>query len=213
MKRATTAFTLALFLTGCAFYSSIEPRRTPIGDLFTVEPQIPWSKASRGNVEMWTVDGPRLQAVRFVKGLEDGEVLFEGKDKEKRPKFRKQMTPNEIMEFVVDTMTLLGPERVAGRNVRLGMQQGVDRVALIGAQKVEATNLRPGKFGDVQGFRFEMSFLSKEGLEQRGFVIGSVVEERLYLIMYTGVKAYYYAKHKDHVEQIIESIEIQKREA
>lgn len=184
MKRVATFFAMALILTGCAAYRLVEVRRVAIGDLYTVDPQISWSSSREGKIEMWTVDGPGLQGVRFVKGLEDGEVLFEGNDKEKRPKFRKQMTPNEIMEFAVDSVSLLG------------------------AQKVEATNLRPEKFGDLQGFRFEMSFLSKEGLEEQGLVIGAVVEEKLYLIMYTGVRAYYYPKHEEHVEQIIQSIQM-----
>ncbi|MFQ5684385.1 MAG: hypothetical protein ACE5HC_14085 [Candidatus Binatia bacterium] len=185
MKRAATAFALALILTGCVAYSLVEPRRTSIGDLYTVDPQIAWSSTSQGKVEVWTVDGPTLQAIRFVKGLETDEVLFEAKDEEKRPKFRKHMTPSEIMEFVVDSLTV------------------------VGAQKLQATNLRPEKFGSVQGFRFEMRFASKEGLEEQGFVIGAVVEERLHLIMYMGIREHYYPKHKDHVEQIIQSIQMQ----
>lgn len=182
MKRATTAFTLVFILTGCAVYTLIEPQRVAIGDLYTVEPQIRWSSASEGKLDIWTVDGPTLQAIRFMKGLKDGDVLFEGKDEEKRPKFKKHMTPSEIMEFVVDSITLAG------------------------AEKVQATNLRPEKFGSVQGFRFEFSFASTEGLEGQGFAVGAVVKERLQLIMYTGVKAHYFPKHKDDVERIIRSI-------
>lgn len=190
MKRSATALALAMILTGCAKYSLVKPERTAIGNLYTVEPQIAWnSESGAKKVEIWTADGPRLQRIHFVKGLEDDEVLFEGKDEEKRPKFRKHMTPSEIMEFVVDSMTL------------------------VGLQKIEVTNLRPEKFGDVRGFRFEMSFLSEKGLEEQGFVIGAVVEEKLYLIMYSGAKEYYYPKHKHHVDRIIESIKMQGSEA
>ncbi len=189
MKRAATALALVLILTACAVYRLVEVRRVAIGDLYTVDPQIPWSSTSDGKMEIWTVDGPSLQAIRFVKGLEDDEVLFEGSDEEKRPKFRKNMTPSEIMEFVVDSLTL------------------------VGAQKIEATNLRPEEFGNVQGFRFEMTFVSNEGLEEQGFVVGAVMNERLHLIIYTGTKAYYFPKYRDDVERIIRSIEMPKREA
>ncbi|MFQ5930076.1 MAG: hypothetical protein ACE5MK_10270 [Acidobacteriota bacterium] len=187
MKRSATAFALAMILTSCAKYSLVKPQRVAIGDLYTVEPQIPWSSTSVAKkVEIWTVDGTRLQRIHLVKGLEDDEVMFEGKDDEKRPQFQKYMTPSEIMEFVVDSITL------------------------VGHQKVEATNLRPEKFGNVQGFRFEMSFLSEKGLEEQGVVWGAVVKEKLYLIMYSGAKAHYYPKHKDHVEGIIQSIQMKE---
>ncbi len=189
MKRAATAFALVLILTACAVYRLVEVRRVAIGDLYTVDPQIPWSSASEGKTEIWTVDGPSLQAIRFVKGLEDDEVLFEGGDEEKRPKFRKHLTPSEIMEFVVDSLTL------------------------VGAQKIEARNQRPEEFGNVQGFRFEMTFVSNEGLEEQGFVVGAVMNEQLHLIMYIGVGAHYYPKHKEHVERIIQSIKMQEPEA
>jgi len=182
MKRRVTPFALLLLLYGCATYSLVEAKRTTIGDLYTVDPQISWSSVSQGKIELWTVDGPSLQAIRFVKGLEDGEYLFKGKEEEKAPKFNRRMSPSEIVEFVVDNLTA------------------------VGAQDVKAANLRPEKFGNHQGFRFQLTFASKEGLEEEGFVVGAVVKERLLLIMYTGVKAHYYPKHKEHVERIVQSI-------
>lgn len=185
MRRPASTFALAIILTGCATYSLVESRRTAIGDLYTVDPQIPWSSTQTGKMEVWTVDGPSLQAVRFVKGLEDGEALFGGKTEKKRPKFTKAMTATEIMEFVVDSVTALG------------------------AQRVEAANLRPQRFGNVQGFRFDLKFASQAGLEEEGLVVGALVKERLHLIIYSGVRAHHFPKHKNHVERMIESISMQ----
>jgi len=186
MKRTIAALLCMMLGTGCATaYSLVEPRRAPIGDLYTVEPQIPWSAAKAGKMELWTVDGPALQAIRFINGLTDGDALFGGRDKEKRPKFRKAMTPTEIMEFVVDSL------------------------ASSGLQKVEATNLRPEPFGDVPGFRFEMRFVYGGGLEGQGLVVGAVAKEKLYLIMYTGARAHYYAKHEEDVERLVRSVRMQ----
>ena len=184
MKRTTAAFALALLLAGCATYRLIEPGRTAVGDLYTVEPQISWSSTRTGKIELWTVDGHGLQALRFVNGIADGEGLFGGKrkDDKKMPTFRKNMTIPEIMEFVVDS------------------------VALQGADRVESAALRPYKFGNAQGFRFELSYVSSKGLEGQGTVVGTVAQGRLYLIVYSGTRVYYYPKYKDHVERIIESI-------
>jgi len=184
MKRRVTPFALPLLLYGCATYSLVEAKRTAIGDLYTVDPQISWSSASQGKTDTWTVDGPFLQAVHFVKGLEDGELLFKGGDEEKRPKFKKHMTPSEIMEFLVDSLSA------------------------IGAQNVQTVNLRPERFGDVPGFRFEMIFTSNEGLEKQGLVIGTIMKEQLHLIIYAGTRAHYYPKHKEHVERMIQSISL-----
>ncbi len=188
MKRTTAVLTLVMLLTGCATpYTLIEPGRTAVGDLYTVESQISWSSTRTGKIELWTVDGNGLQALRFVNGLADGETLFEGKrkDNKKMPTFRKNMTISEIMEFVVDS------------------------VALQGLERVESAGLRPYKFGNTQGFRFELSYVSSKGLEGQGAVVGAVVRERLYLIVYSGTRAYYYPKHRDHVERIIGSIRMQ----
>lgn len=186
MRRAAGALLLGAFISGCvAGFTLIEPRRTAIGDLYTVEPQIAWSSIKRGKVELWTVDGPALEAIRFVSALSDGDPLFEGGDKEKKPQFKKGMTATEIVEFIVDS------------------------VAPQGAEKVEARGLRPEKFGNAQGFRFEIQFVTTQGLEVQGLVVGAVVKEKLHLVMYSGARAHYYQKHKDHVERIIESIRMQ----
>ena len=74
-----------------------------------------------------------------------------------------------------------------------------------GAQTI---HLRPFKFGNHPGFRFELSFLSQEGLEYEGFVVGTIKDDKLYLICYTGTRQYYYPKYKESVEQIIASIDM-----
>lgn len=188
MKRAPAVFVLALALAACDSYGLgyhlIEAERRGIGDLYTVAPQIEWSARRKGKVEVWTVDGPSLEAIHFFKGLADGDVLFEVTDQEEGPEFRKHMTASEVMEFVVDSLTSAG------------------------AAKIEATSLRPAKFGDLQGFRFELAFLSSAGLEKQGLVVGAVADEKLHMIMYLGVRAHYYPKYMYYVEALINSIEM-----
>jgi hypothetical protein len=128
------ALALILAGAGCASYRLVEPTRTAVGDLYTVEPQRQWSAVERGKIVSWTVDGFPLEAVRFVKGLGDGEsFLPEPTRSTKLPTFRATMTPSEIMEFVVDSW------------------------GLAGAQQVKASNLRPRKFGNLDGLAFEMA--------------------------------------------------------
>ena len=192
MKRGVWLSVAVLFITACAArYTLVEPQRRAIGDLYTVEPQRPWNRSLEGKVEVWTVDGPLLEAVRFINGLEAGETLLEqgGKDP-KMPRFRAHMTASEVQEFFVGSV-----KSIAG---------GTDTAMIA----LEATNLRPARFGKLSGFRFEISFLSKEGLERAGLVLGAINEEKLYLIVYTAAREYYFPRYKGDVEQIFASIKV-----
>ena len=76
MGRFAAIVFLLTVLAACAQYSLVEAKKQKIGGTYTVEAQIAWSKYSEGKVEIWTVDGPALEAVRFFKGLDDGDSLF-----------------------------------------------------------------------------------------------------------------------------------------
>lgn len=39
-------------------------------------------------------------------------------------------------------------------------------------------------------------------------VAGAAIEDKLYLILYTGARIHYYPKYRDHVEQLLASIEM-----
>ena len=187
MKRYVGALVVLAVLVGCASLSVVEPKRVEIGRVYTVDPQIKWSRFYRGDIETWTVDGLSLQAIHFIKGIEEDEPLVVTAatgDREKWPRFEPEMTPNEILEFVVDSLA------------RLGYAQ------------LQAHNLRPERFGRLQGFRFELTFLASDGLEGQGLVVGAVIEKRLHLIMYVGTREHYYPKHIEEVERIIQSIEL-----
>ena len=195
-NRKKILLVIIFLLNGCAYYDLVEPVKRDIGSSYRVEPQIAWSRAAQGKIEIWTVDGPALEAIHFFNGIADGETLFPayGKQKEKLPKFKKDMTANEVMEFIVDSIMAQHPQSLVEAHLK-----GT------GAQTM---HLRPFKFGDHPGYRFELSFLSQEGLEYEGFVVGTIKDDKLYLICYTGTRLYYYPKYKEYVEQLIASIDM-----
>ncbi len=188
MKRHLLIAFLLLALSACAQFSLVEAKKQKIGGAYTVDAQIAWNKSTEGKMELWTVDGPSLESIRFFKGLGDGDVLFKPKrttkEKAKLPTFRAKMTPNDIMDLVSDS------------------------IARAGASDVQTAKLKPIDFGAVSGFRFDLTFLSSDGLEIDGMVAGAVIEEKLHLIIYTGARLHYFPKYKDHVEQLIGSVEI-----
>ena len=159
---------------------------------------------------MWTIDGPLLEALRFVT-LNDGDTLFRSSDKDaKLPRFRAHMTPNEVVEFFVASLKSVSGG-VDTHQLAKGMvvPEGI-RAGSINASSLDIQNLRPADFGNLPGFRFDFSFLSKEGLERQGFALGSIHDGKLLLMVYTGTREYYFDKHKQEVETIFSSVEFAK---
>ena len=186
MKRTPTIMIVALLLGACAQYALLEPDgpRT-IGDAYTVEPQITWNTIDFNWIERWTVDGASLEVIDFI-ALKDESLLFPADPntrKDKFPRYREGMTANDVMEFVVDSMA-------AG-----------------GGGAVEASGLRPMAFGSHDGFRFEMTLITTDGLDKDAIVAGTVIGKKLHLIIYSGARMHYFPKYRDTVEGILASIQ------
>jgi hypothetical protein len=175
----------AILLAGCAAWTLVDNQRHSVAGRYSVAAQIQWSRIKQGGVELWTVDGVALQAVRFFDPLEDGSALLSRptESDDKLPVFRSGMTPTEVQELVVHTV-----ERSGGANVR-------------------ASGLRPWRFGGLAGFRFELEFLNDSGLEMRAIFAGALDGERLLLVAYSGTRAHYYPKYLPVVERLLESID------
>ena len=185
MRKTIIIFCVIMMFAGCAMYTLVEPQQKEIGEFYTVESQIPWSEATSGKTQVWTVDGSALQELRFVNGIKDGESPFVGLlEEEKSPKFKKGMTSLEIKDLVVDGLSVMG------------------------ALKIIVKKVKPFQFGDHDGFRMELDYVTERGLEKSGLVVGSVIKEKFYVIAYSGARAHYFTKYKDHVEKIIGSIQM-----
>ncbi len=202
--RILPALLLLGFLSACGIqYSLVETERQEIGRTYSVEPQIQWSKQTvRVAVnpraeetgedtrefhayEVWTVNGPQLESLLLFTGVQDGNPLFPRTELEERrfPVFRGTMQASEVLEFVVDSLSRLGNN------------------------EVEARNLRPASFGKLPGFRFELSYLSRNGLAFDGMVVGTVSGGVLHMLLFTGARGYYFPKYRDTVERLFDSIE------
>jgi hypothetical protein len=181
---ALIALAALIGLTACSVYSSAGLERRKIADFYTVAPQIEWSRYKDGKFEIWTVDGPDLDAVHFTEALADGDVLYLVQGREDVPRFRHNMSESEVMEFVVDSY------------------------AAAGAQKVAALNLTPAPFGSRPGFRFDLAFQNTSGLDKLGSVIGTMKDGKLYLILFTGAAQHYFPKYKPTADALFASIRI-----
>jgi hypothetical protein len=186
MKRVVGVAAVAVLAAACARFGLVGPGTVDIAGAYTVDTSVAWEKSSEGRSEMWTVDGLDLQRLTFVNGLADGEALFkaEGDNPENLPRFHASMSPLEIKELI-----------------EAGLRAS-------GARQLETYDFRSEMFGSLPGNRFDFSYALESGLENEGTVIGANKDGKLYLIIYTGTRFYYYGKHKGDVERLISSIRI-----
>ncbi len=202
--RLLPALLLLTILAACGGqYSLVKTDRQVIGQAYSVEPQLEWSRQSvrfpvdpkwqeTGETtrafhfyEIWTVDGFRLQSLFLFEGVPDGDPLFPRTDipQERLPVFRGTMQAGEVSQFVVASLSQLGNNAI------------------------EARNLRPASFGTLPGFRFELAYFSQTGLKFDGMAVGTVNRGILHLILFTGARSYHFPKYRDAVERLFDSIE------
>jgi hypothetical protein len=195
MRLSVALLAILAGVTACE--SAVGLGRTHVGESFSVEPQIRWTSIPwSGKGELWTVDGTNLQSLRVLTEIADGDTLLRGDivaagpvgakaPKDKQPHFHATMTPSEIMDLVVDTW------------------------ALLGASQIEISGLRYFRFGNRDGFRFDLAFVWPDGVEARALVTGAVARQRLYLIVYEGTRLHYFNKYKPTVDVLVDSARVQ----
>jgi len=182
--RWVSVLLFALLLCGCAnVYEVIPPGRQQIENAYTVDSQISWSRIAQDRMVLWTVDGPFLEGVRFYK-VGSGQPLTVQGEEEQRPHFEPEMRASEVVEFLVDSL------------------------AVDGLHDVKTFQLRPAKFGAAPGYRFELQFLTQDGLLMKGMALYATVDDTLYLILYTAPATYYFEKYEATVENIFNSVEL-----
>ena len=188
MKLAAVPLVLLLLVAGCTHYVMVGPTLVTIDDAFVVDPKIAWTRVERLGPsdpnQVWTLDGVRLNTLSFYPGIADNEPLIRQKSsQEKVPVFRKDLSSEEIMDLFEATVT---------RSTQSTL--------------TETHDLRPGEFGGVPGFRFEMTFTMKDEVPRKAVVAGAVWNDRLYLVVYQAPRLYYFDKYLGLVESIIASV-------
>ena len=184
---------IAVGMTACATvaYRQVLPGTTTLGAM-QVTAGDGWNLASsavtpiaRPDSQTWTKDGLLLDRVILIPAVRDGESIFKSRDKGAAlPLFRANMLPNELEELTGSTIVKLFGE---------------------GNAAVSTENLRPYKFGDNRGVMFDIRMAVTESPDYRGTVGASVVDQKLYMIIFFAATPYYYDKHKAAAEALIQS--------
>jgi hypothetical protein len=175
---------------GYGYYGLVEPgpERVARGTM-EVTPTIPWNRARRtwqeiSREENWTLNGPLLDNLTFIGGLESGKAIVRQRRREERqvPRFRADMSPPEIASML-ETY-----HRVRGGSVRF-----------------TTTGLQPRTFLGQPGFQFDYDHLDGSEVERRGRAVGAIINGRLYLALLEGTRSHYFPTALPEFERIVES--------
>jgi hypothetical protein len=194
MKKSFYVLFLSILIAACApTYQVVKPG-TANYDGFKVTTAQSWNLAPTGvtpsvreGTRVWTQDGILLDRVMIIPAVPDGESIFVSKSDKTIPIFRSDMLPNEVEELTESSIVKLFTE---------------------GEVAVETSNLRPHRFGENNGFLFDMNVSVSDGPNYLGVAGALIVDKKLYLIFFLGAEPYYYEKHIDEALVVIKGARV-----
>ena len=172
-------------------YSLVRVKETRVGDdSIAVTPPREWNKISARifrdirDVEDWTQNGPYLDGISFVTGLNDGKALVYQRSRDDRqvPKFRANMTAPEIASMLESLFRVRG-----------------------GAIEFTTLSLAPRPFLGANGFQFDFEHLDSDEVRRRGRAVAAVIDGKLYLILYDAARSHYYNAYLPDFEAVVNS--------
>jgi hypothetical protein len=159
-----------------------------------VIPTVRWNKAPRGpsdiqREENWTLNGPLLDGLTFIGGLENDKRIVQQRRKADRkvPNFRSDMNPTEIAAMIESFYRIRA-----------------------GSSRFEMTGLQPRDFAGRPGFQFDFAHLGGDEVWRRGRAVGAVVDGRLYLALFDAARMHYFDAGLPEFERIVESARIRR---
>jgi hypothetical protein len=134
-----------------------------------------------------TLDGVLLDRLYLVGGLAPGSSLVRSPSKERpSPVVRADLSANEQIEFITDSITALGYKRV------------------------EASGLRPQTFAGADGLRIDYAAQTAEGLEIGGTALIATRGAKLNAIIFLAPKEHYFTQNIAKVEAVFASAAVTK---
>lgn len=202
--RILSALVALVLLAGCAggsggyglrYYRLIEPGPEDVArGSMTVTPTVRWNRAPRGpdqisRQEDWTLNGPLLDGLSFIGGLEHDRRIVQQRRKADRkvPNFRSDMSPPEIAAMI----------------------ESFYRVRA-GASEFKVAAMQPRSFAGSPGFQYDFDYLGGDEVWRRGRAVGAIVDGRLYLALLDAARAHYFPAALPEFERIVESARIRR---
>ncbi|WP_091735638.1 hypothetical protein [Phenylobacterium immobile] len=181
-----SALALSVALAGCETIAEAPAGPFAMGDGKAVTLHRAWSDVSilspqrQKKVRLLSIDGPALNLLYLAQGLAPGEGLLKPASKAERvPVYRADMSPNELVEFVTDSLSALGYE------------------------KAQTSKLRPGRLVGADGLRMDIAAYTQDGLEISGLGQISEAGGKLYVALYLAPTEHYFAATLPDVDAML----------
>jgi len=201
MRHLSILFALlaSLALSACAGggfgYSLIRPQPVNVArGSMEVTPGVPWNRVPHGyndisREEDWTLNGPLLDSVAFIGGLENNKKIVRQwrKADRKVPNFRADMSPPEISAMIKSFYRIRA-----------------------GASSFTMTNLSPRTFLGNPGFQFDYDYVAGDEVERRGRAVGAIINGRFYLALFDAARMHYYGAGLPQFERLIETARLRR---
>ena len=175
---------LLSLLTACGGGRLVQPGTAEAGDI-VVDTPLAWSRFTFSRYQIWTVDGIALNRLYFIPSVRNGEHVFLERRATKRrpdgPVYRTGMRPDEIRDLLLDAFS-----------------EG-------GAVGVASGELRPARFGDRDGLRFEFSASTDTGLLYRGQALAAERGDTLAVLVWMAPTEFYYDRDVAGVTRLLDS--------
>ncbi len=187
-KFAAALGAIGLTLSACTTIADAPAGAYKVGTAYEITLGGEWSDISKvmtgrpAYVHLLSIDGPLLDRLYLSEGLASGEFLVKPAAKDKpTPTYRSGMSPNDLVEFLSDSVTALDFERVT------------------------TSSLRPARFAGADGLRFEIAAKTRDGLYMSGTALLAEKGGKLYVMLYLAPTEHYYGVHLSEVEAIMGS--------
>ncbi len=161
-----------------------------IFDDMTADSTLDWARIKYMRTQLWTIDGSPLNQFIFISKVKPNEHIFlSGRERKSRPDgpwFKPGMRPDEIQNIMLDGWREAGFAQVSG------------------------TNLRPEKFGNVDGLRFDVTMTSETGLIYQGTAGAVERNGRLNVMYWIAPQEHYYGRDIAAVNKMFDSFRFTK---
>lgn len=196
MKKLLVRFFIAttfLLLVSCASQGGrlvTASQGIRIFDDMQVDSSLDWARMKYPRAQLWTIDGSPLNQFIFISKVRANEHIFlSGRERKRRPDgpwFKPGMRPDEIQNIMLD-----------------GWRE-------VGFAKITGSNLRPGKFGNVDGLRFDVEMTSQDGLIYKGTAGAVERNGRLNVMYWLAPQEHYYGRDIAAINKMFDSFRFTK---
>lgn len=192
MTRTGASWALAalFLLSGCAAgYQLVSPapavtvaRNSMIVTPSTVWNRVPRTPADVPQEENWTANGPMLDTISFIGGLDDGLPIVRQRrrDQQRVPIFRSDMTPQDLVSMIESFYRVRGEVSV-----------------------FNVTGVQPVQFLGTTATRLDFDYVTGDQLQRRGRAVLAIVGGRLYLIALDAARSHYFGAAEREFDALV----------